>query len=122
MNLFKKNNCSGSVARALGAPGRGLGRRRARLRGPYALRASRGWCRMSLDTFLGCLPPLQVPKSVHTSLRGLPNTKNQRGAPCSWAVVRVLEGVQISQNRDLKLKKCFFPKLFGMLLDHSEHA
>ena len=39
---------------------------------------------MSLDTFLGCLPPLQVPKSVHTSLRGLPNTKNQRGAPRSW--------------------------------------
>ena len=35
---------------------------------------------MSLDTFLGCPPPLQVPKSVHTSLRGLPNTKNQRGA------------------------------------------
>ena len=35
---------------------------------------------MSLDSFIGSLPPLQVPRSAHTSLRGLPNTKNQRGA------------------------------------------
>ena len=66
MNFIKRKNCVPYAVRDPGPQRRPPGQQRARPRGPSTFTASRGWYRMSLCTFFGCLSLYKSSKSVYS--------------------------------------------------------